>query len=65
YPRLPESRVLEMELDCRPCSRNGALPCPLGTRECLERIQPDQVITAIEAIFRERAERALNIGKSS
>jgi heptosyltransferase-2 len=40
-PRLPESRVLEREIRCRPCSRNGRRPCPRGTRECLADLEPD------------------------
>lgn len=52
YPRLPKSTVVEIDLDCRPCSRNGARPCPLGTKECLESIPPSRVLAAIERLLR-------------
>lgn len=35
YPSLPASKTCERTLPCRPCSRNGARACPLGTQECL------------------------------
>jgi heptosyltransferase-2 len=37
-PLLTESRLLEVELDCRPCSRTGSRPCHRGDLACLERI---------------------------
>lgn len=40
YPVLPASRVLETDLDCRPCSRNGKRPCHRGDLACLARITP-------------------------
>ncbi len=42
FPRLAESRVMEVELDCRPCSRNGKKPCHRGDLACLQRITPEQ-----------------------
>lgn len=47
FPRLPESIPLETDIGCRPCSRNGARPCPAGTRECLTSIGPDRVREAV------------------
>ena len=38
FPALEHSRVVERELACRPCSRNGARPCPKGTQECMTAI---------------------------
>jgi heptosyltransferase-2 len=49
YPALPSSRVVERELACRPCSRNGAVPCPRGTQECMTRIGADAVAGALAA----------------
>ncbi len=48
FPGLPESRVLERDLACRPCSRNGSKECRFGTRECLVSITPE---TALEAVL--------------
>jgi heptosyltransferase-2 len=43
-PQLPASRLLEtLDLDCRPCSRNGKRPCHRGDLACLERLDPVEV----------------------
>jgi heptosyltransferase-2 len=54
FPRLERSRSLEAELDCRPCSRNGARPCPYGTKECLTAINPQKAHEALLAVVGER-----------
>jgi heptosyltransferase-2 len=48
-PSLPASTVVERRLACRPCSRNGAAPCPKRTYECLERIRVEDVVDALQA----------------
>ena len=50
-PRLPDSVVVERSLDCRPCSRNGARPCPLGTKECLASITATIVLDAVDGVL--------------
>ncbi len=50
FPLLPDSRVLERELSCRPCSRNGRRPCWRGDLACLDRIAPDTVLAALRAL---------------
>jgi len=47
FPALPHSRVIEQELDCRPCSRNGKAPCHRGDLACLTRITDDDVWAAL------------------
>ncbi len=47
FPRLPGSRVLEVELDCRPCSRNGKRECHRSDLACLKRIEPDLVLETL------------------
>ena len=49
FPSLPQSRVIERRLGCRPCSRNGSIPCPKGTGECLTAIAPVAVVNAIHS----------------
>jgi len=51
YPRMKESAAIEVELDCRPCSRSGSSLCPLGTKECLTSIGVAEVLKTIESIL--------------
>lgn len=43
FPRGNSSRVLETQLDCRPCGRHGHRFCPRGHHNCMKRISPDEV----------------------
>ncbi len=47
HPSLPMSKVIERDLPCRPCSRNGRRACPKGTQECLSRIPVEWVEEAL------------------
>jgi heptosyltransferase-2 len=51
FPLLEESEALEKEIDCRPCSRNGARPCHIEKRDCLDTIGPREVIAAVNRIL--------------
>jgi len=57
YPSLERSKTVERALPCRPCSRNGAPPCPRGTRECIERIDTDTVYGAVTDMLGSRGPR--------
>lgn len=50
YPCLPDSRVLERDLECRPCSRNGRRPCWRGDLACLAALEPPAVLAALLAM---------------
>lgn len=50
FPRLPGSRVLERELDCRPCSRNGKRACHRGDLACLAQLGPQDALPALLAV---------------
>jgi heptosyltransferase-2 len=54
FPRLQRSRALEVDLGCRPCSRNGARACPYGTKECLTAISPERAFEALASVVEER-----------
>jgi heptosyltransferase-2 len=54
FPRLAKSRVLEVAVPCRPCSRNGARTCPYGTRECLTTITPSDALGTIIEVLGEK-----------
>lgn len=50
FPTLPDSRVMEKSLECRPCSRNGKRPCHRGDLACLRDIPPEDVLVALNAL---------------
>jgi len=49
YPAGPEDRVLELPLDCRPCSLHGAQSCKKGF-ECVLAITPEKVMEVVRDI---------------
>ena len=49
FPRLAGSRVLEHDLACRPCSRNGRRPCHRGDLACLDLVTPAAALAALRA----------------
>lgn len=51
HPQLPSSIMLGLELRCRPCSRNGARPCHLQTKECLVELGPGHVLEAAGTVL--------------
>jgi heptosyltransferase-2 len=59
YPSLARSRTVERRLPCRPCSKNGAAPCPRATGECLGAILPDTVADAVATLFDDAAPRRI------
>ncbi len=48
FPLDPRSRVVQNELPCRPCSRNGARPCHLVEQLCLLNSSAERVIKVLE-----------------
>ncbi|HRX50226.1 MAG TPA: glycosyltransferase family 9 protein [Candidatus Krumholzibacteria bacterium] len=50
-PLLPASRLLESDLECRPCSRTGSRPCHRGDLACLATLAPEQVSEALEQVL--------------
>ena len=51
FPLLEKSRALEKDLECRPCSRNGARPCHLDSRDCLDTIDAAEVLAAVDQVL--------------
>ena len=45
------STVLELPLECRPCSAHGGPRCPLGHHRCLRAIAPESVFEALCAVL--------------
>ncbi len=52
FPYRAKATVLELPLDCRPCSAMGGPVCPLGHHRCLIDINPDQVFEAVRKVPR-------------
>jgi ADP-heptose:LPS heptosyltransferase len=50
FPWRSESRVLEHDLECRPCSKMGEKPCRLPEKICLTRTSVDAVRNAISEV---------------
>lgn len=44
----PRDEAVEIELDCRPCDVHGKSRCPLRHHDCMERLSPNLVLTAVE-----------------
>ena len=51
FPVHPRSRVLETDLDCRPCSRNGKRPCHRGDLACLADTPAEAVWAAVQPLL--------------
>jgi heptosyltransferase-2 len=47
----PRAAVLSLDLACRPCSLHGSRQCPLGHRDCLRKIRPEDVVRAATALM--------------
>jgi ADP-heptose:LPS heptosyltransferase len=57
YPSLPESKVCERDIPCRPCSRNGSRKCPKRTQECLHDIPVQKVENAFLDLVQRKGPR--------
>ncbi|QJB58467.1 glycosyltransferase family 9 protein [Pseudodesulfovibrio sp. zrk46] len=51
YPAGPLDRVLEKDLNCRPCSLHGGKPCEKGY-ECLAGITPEEVLENVAEMLK-------------
>ncbi|MCB0751260.1 MAG: glycosyltransferase family 9 protein, partial [Ignavibacteriae bacterium] len=47
FPYRENDKVLEVELDCRPCSSHGTNKCPLEHHNCMKMIEPDFVVQEV------------------
>lgn len=58
-PAGSRDRVVETPgLPCRPCAIHGGRRCPIGTFECMLKIEPPRVLAEALAVLRERADVA-------
>jgi ADP-heptose:LPS heptosyltransferase len=50
FPSRPSTKIMELNLSCRPCSKHGQGPCVNKIyHQCLVDITPDQVAAEIRA----------------
>jgi lipopolysaccharide heptosyltransferase II len=47
FPYTARARVVELALDCRPCSSKGGPRCPLGHHRCMRDMHPELVFEAL------------------
>ena len=47
FPAGPRDRVLESQLDCRPCTLHGKKHCDRN-HACMQSITPEQVMRALD-----------------
>jgi heptosyltransferase-2 len=48
------TRVVDVDLACRPCGRHGGSHCPRGTEDCMRLVAPEAVVDAVHAVWRPR-----------
>jgi heptosyltransferase-2 len=58
YPYSSKAIVVEKSLHCRPCGSHGGRRCPLGSEDCIQLIQPADVVKAAEKLLLGRDEQA-------
>jgi len=47
YPYRKNDKIIEIDLDCRPCGRHGGNKCPQNHHNCLKKISPEYVFDLI------------------
>jgi heptosyltransferase-2 len=52
FPYRAKSAVLQLDLECRPCSAQGGPSCPLKHHRCLQDLRPDLVLEALRKLPR-------------
>jgi lipopolysaccharide heptosyltransferase II len=52
FPSRPLTRIMQVELDCRPCSKHGQGPCVNAEyHRCMRDIRPSQVVRELKEIL--------------
>ena len=58
FPLLEQSKVAQVELACRPCTKMGMNYCPKGNFACLQTIAPETVVNYVQSIIQDRLLRS-------
>lgn len=51
YPYREKDKILEIDLDCRPCAKHGGIKCPLSHHNCMKKLSPEMVFKELELHF--------------
>jgi len=54
FPRGATTRVLELDLSCRPCGLHGGRACRLGHHRCLQGLEPDAAYAVVGSLLGSR-----------
>ena len=46
-----KDNIIQLDLDCRPCSIFGNKPCQRGDYACLQNIPPERIVERIQSII--------------
>jgi heptosyltransferase II len=52
-PWTDRAKIVQVDLDCRPCGKHGAKKCPIGTHACMKGISSATVLAAVDDLRRE------------
>lgn len=52
-PASAKSVVISHNLECSPCSYHGNRPCKYKTRQCLDAIEPKEIVSAVTAMVKD------------
>jgi heptosyltransferase-2 len=58
YPFRESDKVIEVDLDCRPCGSHGGNKCPLGHHNCMKFITAETVFNEVKDHLQHRLERS-------
>lgn len=50
-PWSKKSKVVELDLACRPCGAHGHHTCPIKTHECMKKISSEKVLSVVEKVL--------------
>ena len=52
FPYRDKDKIIEIDLDCRPCGKHGAMTCPLKHHNCMNNIEVRKVVKYINDYFK-------------
>lgn len=54
YPILPQSKVADVDLPCRPCTKMGKNSCPKGHFNCMNQLHTQKVFELLQEVLKEK-----------